>query len=501
MMKFNASLNIDTSKWTQVRMVRENNRKEFVREDEMPKFGAGSEYGRQEKEEARRKKYGINTRRYNPDNQPWLMRIGSKKDGKTYKGIREGGISDNTAYYVFTHAADGSFEAHPVKEWYNFTPRVTYRTLNAEEAEERFAERGKILNHFAIMVSKKLRPNQDDGEDVDDEDGKGKKGKGAAKKELKVSDMDDWVDSEDELDSDSDSEKKKKDSDDEDGTNKNSRSKDSKKKNKKKSKHDVNDDEAFEDSDDGDEEGLEVDYMSDESSESEAEQLEGGNIKGVDQDKGLARMLDSESSSDSENEEKKREEKEEDKAAEEEEKERAAGKKGKKKKDKDSEKDDKGGKKSNKSSANNSRATTPTPGGSNDAKDDGSGNGEGSGNGDDKNSRAEKRKALVDNLLDPNASDMPASKKSRQDLFSSGSSSSIPPPPANSKEAAFEENVRRYLMRKPMTTTELLKKFKSKKTGLAKDELMPVLVNVLKRINPHKQKIKGTMYLSLKADK
>jgi transcription initiation factor TFIIF subunit alpha len=52
-------------------MVRENNRKEFVREDEMPKFGAGSEYGRQEKEEARRKKYGINTRRYNPDNQPW----------------------------------------------------------------------------------------------------------------------------------------------------------------------------------------------------------------------------------------------------------------------------------------------------------------------------------------------------------------------------------------------------------------------------------------------
>ena len=70
-MKFNASLNIDAAKWSQVRMVRENNRKEFVREDEMPKFGAGSEYGRQEKEEARRKKYGINTRKYNPDNQPW----------------------------------------------------------------------------------------------------------------------------------------------------------------------------------------------------------------------------------------------------------------------------------------------------------------------------------------------------------------------------------------------------------------------------------------------
>ena len=47
-----------------------------------------------------------------------------------------------------------------MKEWYNFTPRATYRTLNAEEAEEKFAERGKILNHFAVMVNRKLRPNQ-----------------------------------------------------------------------------------------------------------------------------------------------------------------------------------------------------------------------------------------------------------------------------------------------------------------------------------------------------
>ena len=31
--------------------------------------------------------------------------------------------------------------------------------------------------------------------------------------------------------------------------------------------------------------------------------------------------------------------------------------------------------------------------------------------------------------------------------------------------------------------------------------IFSVLVNALKRINPHKQKIKGTMYLSLKSDK
>ena len=68
-------------------------------------------------------------------------------------------------------------------------------------------------------------------------------------------------------------------------------------------------------------------------------------------------------------------------------------------------------------------------------------------------------------------------------------------------ESSFEEDVRRYLARKPMTTTEILKKIKSKRTGIQKDELMPLLVSALKRINPHKQKVKGVMYLSLKPNK
>ena len=97
-------------------MVRENNRKERAQDDgEMPVYGAGSEYGRLQKEEARRKKYGYVSKKYNADAQPWLMRVGNKKEGKHYRGVREGGVSENTTYYVFTHAADGSFEAHPVK--------------------------------------------------------------------------------------------------------------------------------------------------------------------------------------------------------------------------------------------------------------------------------------------------------------------------------------------------------------------------------------------------
>lgn len=58
--------------------------------------------------------------------------------------------------------------------------------------------------------------------------------------------------------------------------------------------------------------------------------------------------------------------------------------------------------------------------------------------------------------------------------------------------------MRRYLTRKPMTTTELLQKFKSKKVGLSSDQLVPVIAQILKKINPNKQTIKSKMYLSIK---
>ena len=71
---------------------------------------------------------------------------------------------------------------------YNFAPRVTHKTFDAEEAEEKFAERGKILNYWAVMVNKKLKPGKedDDDEDLDDEGKKKKKGP-KGKGDLKVS--------------------------------------------------------------------------------------------------------------------------------------------------------------------------------------------------------------------------------------------------------------------------------------------------------------------------
>merc|ERR1719422_1872012 len=90
---------------------------------------------------------------------------------RKYKGIREGGVSENTSFYVFTHGKDGALEAFPVSEWYNFTPIIRYKTLDAEEAEERYANRGKILNKWAVMVNKKLKPGEEGGEEDPDEDG------------------------------------------------------------------------------------------------------------------------------------------------------------------------------------------------------------------------------------------------------------------------------------------------------------------------------------------
>lgn len=62
----------------------------------------------------------------------------------------------NAAYYIFTKADDGSFEAYPVDAQYRFTPVINYRTLTADEAEEEFSLRNKTINYFSLMVKKRL---------------------------------------------------------------------------------------------------------------------------------------------------------------------------------------------------------------------------------------------------------------------------------------------------------------------------------------------------------
>ena len=67
--KFRASLNQDFSKWTGSRMVRENCQKivqSNVPQDDDPKFGAGSVFGKDMKEESRLKKLGSVRKKYDP---------------------------------------------------------------------------------------------------------------------------------------------------------------------------------------------------------------------------------------------------------------------------------------------------------------------------------------------------------------------------------------------------------------------------------------------------
>lgn len=66
----------------------------------------------------------------------------------------------------------------------------------------------------------------------------------------------------------------------------------------------------------------------------------------------------------------------------------------------------------------------------------------------------------------------------------------------NSEVAMIEDAVRRYLMRKPMCVIDLLQKFKNKVTN--KEGLGPIIVSILKKLNPEKTTIKGKQYFSLK---
>ena len=75
--------------------------------------------------------------------------------------MKEATMVQNAAYYIFTQADDGSFEAYPVDSQYRFTPVINYRTLTADEAEEEFSLRNKTINYFSLMVKKRLTDTEE----------------------------------------------------------------------------------------------------------------------------------------------------------------------------------------------------------------------------------------------------------------------------------------------------------------------------------------------------
>ncbi|XP_062568567.1 general transcription factor IIF subunit 1-like [Saccostrea cucullata] len=479
MMKFSTGNDVDFVKLSQtpIRMERENNYKEFKSAydiDVHPKFGAGSEYGREQKEEARRKKYGIMSKKYNPEEQPWILKIGKNKEMKKMKGVKEGTITENTSYYIFTQCADGAFEAFPVEEWYTFSPIIKYKYLNSEEAEEEFNRRDKTMNLFSVMVRNRVRNEEEEEANPDEEDTiKTKtKSKKKEKSEFKITDEEDWANYSDEgNDEEEDEEKLNEDEND-------SKSKKKGKKHQKRNAKHNSDDEAVEDSDEGDFDDREVDYITDSSSEEEMEDREKKGTyeeKGVDEERGLRKLIDSEEEESEEEEDQKsnkgEEEEEEDKAKKEKKKEGSeSSSSSSSESDSDIEKED------HLASVifmqkNKKDRASPVPRSSTPSLMD------------TENKKAQKRKM--------ESEDIP-SKKSRTD--SPGVSAKT------SSAGITEEAIRRYLMRKPMTAKELLKKFKSKKVNMSKEEMTSTLTKYLKKIQPEKNIINKKMYFSLKKD-
>lgn len=469
MMRFHAALGIDFKTWTHAKMERENNMKEFRSlDDEMPKFGAGSEFGREQKEEARRKKFGIHMRKYNPEDQPWILTTGGK-GGKKFKGIREGGVSENSSWYVFMQGKDKAFEAYPVEEWYNFKLIQRYKSLTAEEAEEQYEKRNKIMNYFTVM-----KKNKDKVQDPDEDTGKKK---GSHSNQLILSEMDDWMSDDesgdeerDEMDDDSDSNSKKK--------KKNKvPSKGRRKQGGKKQKtlDGESDEDCMEESDEFDD-GAEHDYISSDSSDSDAQddELARKEMAGVDQEDALKKLLNSDEEDEDEEKKENEEEEGEEKKDNEEKEHKDKKKKKKKKKERKSDKDDSDGKTSDASDDEGDSKKK--------RKKDSKSNGE-PGSPEEGSSKRKMKNGSEGDV-----------KKPRSDMAAGSSQMSTP----GSDSGVTEEAIRRYLMRKPMTTTELLQKFKLKKTGLNSDQLVHSIAQILKRVNPVKQMVKGKMYLSIK---
>ncbi|XP_068128267.1 general transcription factor IIF subunit 1 [Hyperolius riggenbachi] len=494
-MAFNAADKVDFSTWNQARMERDLSAKKMYQDEEQPETGAGSEFNRKQREESRRKKYGIILKEFKVEDQPWLLRVNGKA-GRKFKGIKKGGVTENASYFIFTQCPDGAFEAFPVSNWYNFTPLAKHRTLTAEEAEQEWERRNKILNHFSIMQQRRLK--DPGGEDEEDEEGGSKQdkaGKGKKKKkksDLKIHDLED------------DLEMSTSESDDsgEEGEN---RPKTQKKAapSKKKKKH-KSDDEAIEDSDDGDFEGQEVDYMSDEESSSDDELP--GKPKVTKEDEGPKGIDEaSESSEESEEEKVEEEEDEEKKANTPQEKKRKRGESSEESETSDEsdidgeassalfmqkrktppKKDKKGG--SNNSSRANSRPGTPSP---------------------DSANTSNTLKAAASKLEQGKRGALPhtpAAKRLKMESAAQNTSGKSTPQPQSGKSTPSsgdiqltEEAVRRYLTRKPMTTKDLLKKFQTKKTGLSSEQTVNVLAQILKRLNPDRKTIHDKMHFYLK---
>uniref|UniRef100_H2YGQ6 Transcription initiation factor IIF subunit alpha n=1 Tax=Ciona savignyi TaxID=51511 RepID=H2YGQ6_CIOSA len=420
-MRFNAGDKVDIRKWSEASLVRDmSGKKVYEQEEVYPEFGAGSEYGRKQREEARKLKYGMRKKKFVLENQPWNLTVTTlvKKD---FLGKKEGGIGEGSMYFVFTQRPDFTFEAYPVDDWHNFNRKIRHRTLTDEEAEAAWDKRDKIVNHLNYMARKRLHLNDDD-EGADDEGGMKSKTKTVIRK-IKKEDNDLVIHDDEDLD------------------------------------FDVSSDESLDDS------------SSDEDEEDDKKEKEQDKGSGLSKRPKEGSGSSGDSESDLEDEDSLSQS--------------ALFMQRKKTPTKD-----KGGK----SSKGSSRSSTPTT--------------ESAGGQTSKSDLQNVKKKLESGRQSPLASSMlgkrgasskqdPVSMK-RQKTNQPGYSGSTSPTKDIGQHGITEEAVRKYLTHKPITTKDLLKKFKKKKTGLSSEQIVEKVAKILRKLNPQKIQTNGKMHLFLR---
>ncbi|KAJ2844756.1 transcription factor IIF subunit tfg1, partial [Coemansia erecta] len=83
--------------------------------------------------------------------RPWVLEDDDEKE--VWTGSLEGG--QNSSYVMFVLADDG-FKVVPVDRWYKFTPKLKYKTLTLDEAEEELRRAQKAETHDRWIMHKRM---------------------------------------------------------------------------------------------------------------------------------------------------------------------------------------------------------------------------------------------------------------------------------------------------------------------------------------------------------
>ncbi|KAJ1662248.1 transcription factor IIF subunit tfg1 [Coemansia sp. RSA 1813] len=89
--------------------------------------------------------------------RPWVLEDDDEKD--VWTGSLEG--AQNSAYVLFVLTDDG-FKVVPVDRWYKFTPKLKYKTLTLDEAEEVLKSEQKIDSRSRWIMRKHMQQKEDE---------------------------------------------------------------------------------------------------------------------------------------------------------------------------------------------------------------------------------------------------------------------------------------------------------------------------------------------------